>query len=70
MKNNDNLIIEIMKNSKLSNLTIHELKVMRANMINSGTFTKYELAEVQYWIMDKEGRNPFTKSFDQEKQCK
>lgn len=62
-------IIDIMKSSNYKNLTTHDLKVMRANMINSGNFTKFEFAEVQYWIMEKEGRNPFTTNYDPNTQC-
>lgn len=50
------LLISLLKDKRYENHTAHDLKVMRANMINRGGFTKYEMALIQYWIMKKENR--------------
>lgn len=61
MSNQESLVLHhIMKDHRYLNLSAHDLKVRRANMINSGTATKYDLACIQYWIMHKEDRLPFS----------
>jgi len=51
-----NLLIEAEKDARYNNLSIHDLKMMRKNMIEQGKHTKYEFACVQYHIMKKENR--------------
>lgn len=58
MNDNDILLRDIPQDSRYKDLTVHDLKVMRANMITMGGYTKYAFASVQYWIMHKEGRLP------------
>jgi len=48
----------VVRDTTLQLLSVHDLKIMRANMIESGKHTKYEFAHVQYWIMKKEDRLP------------
>jgi hypothetical protein len=50
-------LFSIVSDTRYVNQTADELKVLRANMINTGTATKYDLACVQYWIMEKEDRS-------------
>ena len=54
------LIHAICRDDKYKSMSVHDLKVMRANMIKMGYAhderTKYEFALVQFWIMQKEGR--------------
>lgn len=50
------MLIDVMKDDRFSSLSVHELKVMRANMINQGGYSKFEFALVQFWIMKKENR--------------
>lgn len=58
---NNLLLNHIVKDERYKTKEVHDLKVLRANMINSGTATKYDLACIQYWIMKKEGRLPWAK---------
>ena len=47
------------KDDRYARLTVHDLKVMRANMIAQGDWEgNYESALIQFWIMQKEGRLP------------
>lgn len=48
----------VVRDDRYSRLSAHDLKVMRANMINAGQWTKgnYEAALIQFWIMQKENR--------------
>ena len=39
-------------------LSVHDLKIMRANMVQQKNYSKYQFALVQYWIMKKENRLP------------
>lgn len=55
---NDWILLNILKDARYKDKTADELKMIRANMINSGTATKYDLSCVQYWIMEKEDRIP------------
>jgi hypothetical protein len=60
MNKTDSILLRyIIKDERYKDRTAHDLKVTRANMINSGTATKYDLACIQYWIMYKEGRLPW-----------
>ena len=49
----------IVRDDRYSKLSVHDLKVMRANMIKAGQWVKgnFAAALVQYWIMKKEGRS-------------
>lgn len=59
MANNYNDIMHyVARDRTFRNLSVHDLKVMRANMIETNNFTKYQFALVQYWIMQKENRLP------------
>jgi len=61
MKYTDNSIVlnHIMKDERYRNVSANDCKVRRANMISTGNATKYDLACIQFWIMEKEGRGLF-----------
>lgn len=60
--NEDSMVLNhIIKDERYINMTSHDIKVLRGNMITAGTATKYELACVQYWLMHKEDRLPWSK---------
>lgn len=54
------LIHAIARDDRYKSMSVHDLKVVRANMVKLGyahnEHTKYEFALVQFWIMHKEGR--------------
>lgn len=50
------LMTYIVRDTRYRNLSAHDLKIIRKNMIESGNYSKYEFALVQYWIMQKENR--------------
>lgn len=58
MNNFDDIMPLVYRDRTLRHLSPHDLKVMRANMIELGNHTKYQFALVQYWIMKKEHRLP------------
>ena len=58
MNNFNDIMPFVYRDNTLKHLTPHDLKVMRANMIMLGNYTKYQFALVQYWIMKKENRLP------------
>lgn len=60
MSNERDPLAYVVRDDRYANLTAHDLKVIRANMIQAGAWTKtnYEAALVQFWIMQKEGRLP------------
>lgn len=53
---NDDMVRYIVRDTRYSPLSLHDLLLTRANMVNAGSHTKYELACLQYWIMVKQGR--------------
>lgn len=48
----------VVRDDRYARLSAHDLKVMRANMIEAGEWHKgnYQAALVQFWIMKKENR--------------
>lgn len=54
----NDILYHVPHDDRYARLSVHDLKVTRANMIASSKYTKYELALVQFWIMKKEGRLP------------
>lgn len=58
VKEDKMLMDTIKKNPSLRKMSVHELKLLRAKMVETGAYSKYETAAVQFWIMHKEGRTP------------
>ena len=48
----------MLRDDRYKNLSVHDLKMMRKNMVERGKYSKYEFALVQFWIMKKENRLP------------
>ncbi|KKK71269.1 hypothetical protein LCGC14_2915630 [marine sediment metagenome] len=56
MKDDSTFLRYIVKDETYASYSVHELKTLRANMVNSGAIDRYEFALVQYTLMNKENR--------------
>lgn len=57
-KERDQIMFHVPRDDRYSRLSAHDLKIMRANMVSRGGYSKYDFALVQFWIMQKEDRLP------------
>lgn len=58
-QNLEGAVYHIQTDTRYKDHTVVELLLLRKNMINSGA-DSYDVACVQYWLMSKQGRLPWT----------
>lgn len=59
MNDENDIMYHVPKDDRYARMSAHDLKVMRANMIEQGAWEgNYQAALIQFWIMQKENRLP------------